>query len=94
MAGNNTDTLSPATTVYLDPALCDESRPQDKTHAATLIKASAKDAAHLYDQPEGGSGQWHDLIADRLGLRREKWYYGPTPREKAERLVLDQIFGR
>eukprot|EP00038_Savillea_parva_P008950 m.180263 g.180263 ORF g.180263 m.180263 type:complete len:224 (+) comp14958_c0_seq1:121-792(+) len=80
--------------LYLDPALCDESRPQDKTHAATLIKAFAKDAAHLYDQPEGGSGQWHDLIADRLGLRREKWYYGPTPREKAERLVLDQIFGR
>jgi hypothetical protein len=40
-----------------------------------------------------GPGEWHDELAATLKLNKEEWYYGAIPRDKAERLVLDQACG-
>jgi len=48
----------------------------------------------IYQKPESAPTEWHVPIAQKLGLDSEAWYYGAIPRERAERLVLDQAFGK
>mmetsp|Transcript_3107 Transcript_3107/g.7467 ORF Transcript_3107/g.7467 Transcript_3107/m.7467 type:complete len:401 (+) Transcript_3107:72-1274(+) len=76
-----------------DLYICVESLPKEQSKAKKLVEAFADE--DIYLKPDtSGTQEWHDQLAVKLNLGTESWYYGPVSRDKAERLVLDQSYGR
>lgn len=71
---------------------CARSLPKEQTKAKKLVEAFADE--NIYLKPAVTEAKsWHDDLAIKLKLGSEDWYYGAIPRDKAERLVLDQACG-
>eukprot|EP00037_Helgoeca_nana_P003399 m.39968 g.39968 ORF g.39968 m.39968 type:complete len:400 (-) comp13809_c0_seq1:194-1393(-) len=77
-----------------DLYICVESLPKAQSKAKTLVETFATEDIYLKPSAATGPGEWHDELAATLKLNKEEWYYGAIPRDKAERLVLDQACGR
>eukprot|EP00035_Acanthoeca_spectabilis_P022409 m.443589 g.443589 ORF g.443589 m.443589 type:complete len:385 (-) comp18980_c0_seq1:56-1210(-) len=76
-----------------DLYICVESLPKEQTKAKKLVEAFADE--NIYLKPAVTEAKsWHDDLAIKLKLGSEDWYYGAIPRDKAERLVLDQACGK
>lgn len=64
-----------------------------RRRASKLIQTFKFEDLYLRPSDTGAGKEWYDIEAKQHKYYDEKWYYGNISREKAERLVLDQVKG-
>lgn len=64
-----------------------------RRRASKLMQTFKFEDLYLRPSDTGAGKEWYDIEAKQHKYYDEKWYYGNISREKAERLVLDQVKG-